>query len=985
MLNVWTKSSGYDFSDIIPSEQNGTLEERRSVNLALPTITDVSGFTFSVISGALPDGLRLEGNRVVGTTLEVPTTTTSKFVVRASNGLEVNDRTFSLTVSGPDAPQWVTPEGNLAVGTSTTRIANIQRISRSNNLVTIETAQPHTFVFGNIISVYCSNPIVNGVDIEILRPNILPGETEDEYNTRIANTITYRKVGSNIASTAATGNLVLNNSPLTFVLDNTYIDFQLQAVDTDLSANDSLEFFIAQGDGELPPGLSMDSTGRITGIIDPILSLDITARTGFFDTNLFDSNPYDFGEVPNIGIEDYYGVLTPKKLNRNYEFIASVTDGETIVKRIFRIFVVGDDFLRADNMLMPVGTSAFTADATYLRSVVWLSANNLGLKRANNYVTILLKTFDPNPAIGPVKYTLEPYNDDLSVSKLPDGLFLDPETGEIFGFIPYQPAITENFKFTINAKKYDKENLQKVDVQIIVAEDAAYGQNYLTIWPLDAESQSLITGDVIRIGPTIYTITEYIAPVGSATKATLRLSDNLITDVFDTYTITQTYYVSGAFVTQDSKKTFTMSVLGEVDSVINFTTPSDLGVIKVNYPSRLSVEAVTTVPEAILTYSVVEGSLPPGLTLNSAGNIVGKINQFRADSVSGFTTFDNSTTTFDGGALTIDQGYRFTVYVHDQFRFSATTQQFILRVNGSDLTLYSNIYTKPLPKQDKRDLFYSFINDTTIFTPSKIYRFGDPEYGVQTELKMLIYPGIESKEMSQYVSALSKNTKRKRMKLGQVKKAIAKEQGTNDIVYEVIYVEALDEYENSKGSAASKVKLPQKSDSVLKINQAGRDPVRGKIGTVNQTTNPDTITYESTANGTKMNQMAYDRLSPTTPTITIDSSNLNVSGRDLEYVYPSSIKNIRDNIKEVGITENSFLPLWMTTPQDNRTAATGFVNAIPLCYCKPGEGDYILANIKNKNFDFSQLDYEIDRFIIDSDINDVQEKYLKFANYRFNI
>lgn len=985
MLNVWTKSSGYDFSDIIPSEQNGTLEERRSVNLALPTIADVSGFTFSVISGALPDGLRLEGNRVVGTTLEVPTTTTSKFVVRASNGIEVNDRTFSLTVAGPDAPQWVTPEGNLAVGTSTTRIANIQNIARTGNIVTIETTQPHSFVFGNIISVYCSNPIVNGVDIEILRPSILLNETEEEYNTRIANTITYRKVGPNIASTSATGNLVLNNSPLTFVLDNTYIDFQLQAVDTDLSANDSLEFFIAEGDGELPPGLSMDSTGRISGIIDPILSLDITARTGFFDTNLFDSNPYDFGEVPNIGIEDYYGVLTPKKLNRNYEFIASVSDGETIVKRVFRIFVVGDDFLRTDNMLMSVGTSAFTADATYLRSVVWLSANNLGLKRANNYVTILLETFDPNPAIGPVTFTLEAYNDDLSVSKLPDGLFLDPSTGEIFGFIPYQPAITKNFKFTVNAKKYDKENLQKVDVQIVVADDAAYGQNFLTIWPLDAESQSLIIGDVIRIGPTIYTVTEYIAPVGSATKATIRLSDNLITDVFDTYTITQTYYVSGTYVTQDSKKTFIVSVLGEVDSVINFTTLPDLGVIKVNYPSRLSVEAVTTVPEAILTYSVVEGSLPPGLTLNSAGNIVGKINQFRADSVSGFTTFDNSATTFDGGSLTIDQGYRFTVYVHDQFRFSATSQQFILRVNGTDLTLYSNIYTKPLPKQEKRDLFYSFINDTTVFTPSKIYRFGDPEYGVQTDLKMLIYPGIESKEMGQYVAALSKNTKRKRMKLGEVKKAIAKEQGTNDIVYEVIYVEALDEYENANGSAANKVKLPQKSDSVVKINQAARDPVRGKIGTVNQTTDPVTITYESTANNTKMNQMAYDRLNPTTPTITIDSSNLNISGKDLEYVYPSSIKNIRDNIKEVGITENSFLPLWMTTPQDSRTAATGFVNAIPLCYCKPGEGDYILANIKNKNFDFSQLDYEVDRFIIDSDINDVQEKYLKFANYRFNI
>ena len=979
MLNVWTRTSGYNFSDIVA---DGTLIERRSISLSLPTVVDISGVSFTLISGSLPSGLRLVDNTIVGTVLEVPRLTTSTFVIRASKNGEIADRTFSLSVTGPDSPQWVTEAGALAVGTSTTRIANISTISRSNNLVTITTTTSHNFVFGNVVSVYCSNPIFNSNNIELLQPDVLPGETESDYYDRVATTLTYRKVGSNLVTTAATGNIVLNNAPLTFVLDNSYVDFQLQAVDTDLSANDSLEFFIADGDGQLPPGLSMDTNGRITGIIDSILALDITARTGFFDTNLFDSNPYDFGEVPNIGIEDFYGVLTPRKLNRNYEFNVSVSDGETVVKRIFRIFVVGDDFLRTDNMIMTVGTGAFTADATYLRAIVWLSANNLGLKRANNYVTVLLDTFDPNPAIGPVKFVLEAYNDDLSVSALPDGLYLDSDTGEIFGFIPYQPAITKNYKFTINAKKYDKENLQKVDVQITVAVDAPYGQNYLTIWPLDTQSQELIVGQALRIGPTRYTIESYEAPVAPATKATVRLKENLLTDVFDGYIITETFIIPNTVgVIQDSKKTFNMSVLGEVDSVINFTTPYDLGILKVNFPSILKVEAVTTVPGAHLTYSLLDGSLPPGLTLDTSGNIIGKINQFRANSLSGFTTFDSSTTTFDGGKLTVDHAYRFTVYVEDQFKFSATQKDFLLTVNGEDLTLYSNIYAKPLPKQEKRDLFYSFINDTTIFTPDKIYRLGDPEYGVQTDLRMLIYPGIETVEIANYIGALSRNTKRKRMKLGNIKKAIAKQQGSNDVIYEVIYIEAIDEYENSNGSAMSKIKLPQNSESVVKINQSRRDVVSDKIGTVNGSV----VTYESGTIESKMNQQAYDRFAPVGTPLTIDSSNLNVSGKDIEYVYPTTIKNIRENLKQVGITENSFLPLWMTTPQDNRTAATGFINAIPLCYCKPGEGDYILANIVNRDFDFSLLDYEIDRFIIDSDLYDVQEKYLKFANYRFNI
>ena len=41
----------------------------------------------------------------------------------------------------------------------------------------------------------------------------------------------------------------------------------------------------------------------------------------------------------------------PQKLNRYYEFTVSVRDGDVVARRTFRIFVVGDDFLRADNTI----------------------------------------------------------------------------------------------------------------------------------------------------------------------------------------------------------------------------------------------------------------------------------------------------------------------------------------------------------------------------------------------------------------------------------------------------------------------------------------------------------------------------------------------------------------------------------------------------------------------------------------------------------
>jgi hypothetical protein len=178
-----------------------------------------------------------------------------------------------------------------------------------------------------------NNNMSNKQPIEIELDKILeknPQNKEEEYEdylTRISTTVTFNKLGGNLTSQTVSGTVTLIKSPLTFVLDNTPVDFQLEATDTDLSSADNLEFFIGDGDGELPPGLSMSTSGRITGIIDPILALDITARTGFYDTNLYDAYAYDFGKRPNIGEEDFLNVVTPRKLNRNYEFIVTYVRG----------------------------------------------------------------------------------------------------------------------------------------------------------------------------------------------------------------------------------------------------------------------------------------------------------------------------------------------------------------------------------------------------------------------------------------------------------------------------------------------------------------------------------------------------------------------------------------------------------------------------------------------------------------------------------
>ena len=94
---------------------------------------------------------------------------------------------------------------------------------------------------------------------------------------------------------------------------------------------------------------------------------------------------------------------------------------------------------------------------------------------------------------------------------------------------------------------------------------------------------------------------------------------------------------------------------------------------------------------------------------------------------------------------------------------------------------------------------------------------------------------------------------------------------------------------------------------------------------------------------------------------------------------------MRDRIRAVGSNLREFYPLWMRTAQVQGQSELGFTLAIPLCYCKPGEADSVILNIKNSNFDFRQLDIEIERYNIDSTNGNSNEQYIPFGNYQFNV
>ena len=105
----------------------GTIAENLFFNVSV-VATDPDGGTptYTLIAGRLPEGIQVTSAGTVegvpqayvsvkGTPTEVSENVTSTFAIRATSpdGLSINDRTFSLTVTGQDIPEFTTPAGSL--------------------------------------------------------------------------------------------------------------------------------------------------------------------------------------------------------------------------------------------------------------------------------------------------------------------------------------------------------------------------------------------------------------------------------------------------------------------------------------------------------------------------------------------------------------------------------------------------------------------------------------------------------------------------------------------------------------------------------------------------------------------------------------------------------------------------------------------------------------------------------------------------------
>jgi len=736
-----------------------------------------------------------------------------------------------------------------------------------------------------------------------------------------------------------------------FVLDNDKVDFQLQVLDPDIPAGDTIEYYIPFNGGSLPPGLSLSKTGKISGFTDPIFSLEYKILSGNFDLNLFDTEPYDLGTRPDSGFDtfdfdgatfDYFEETKfPRRLTRYYQFTIAATDGIHEIRRTFQIYVVSESFLRSDNTIMQVATGVFRADNTFYRNPVWITDPDLGIKRANNYVTVFLDVYDPPTMSGLITYQFETVNPQINAKTLGislyDRTYLDIEIETDAKGRWEMPK--RNQKVAVkDVYDFTDSTLGTYTINNVETLNEAKRQFRIYIDPQLVEkigkNVEIIIGDTSELPPGLTVDT-----LNGELTGQIPYQPRLTTEYKFTVTAKASYE---GVVKASTPRTFTIKIVGEIESGIEWISNLNLGTLSPNTDSNLFVDAVSTLRGGSTVFILESGTLPPGLTLITSGDIVGKVNQIGNSTLNGVTRFFNwdgssakdfATTTYDSDLTSFDRVYTFVVSARDIFNYTESAKTFQITVNSSADTSFSNLSFKVLQKQSKRTKFNNFINDISVFDPTKIYRYGDPAFGVQNELKMLMYAGIESKDAYTFINAMTRNHWNKRLKFGKIKKALAKSQITQEVEYEAVYVDIIDDMEKNGKSISAVINLPEKINSPVRID-------------VNN--------------------------------ISVDSDIQLASNRDHQRVWPNSIKNMRKRIKSIGKRDRLFLPLWMRSIQEDSFVEPGFVSAMPICYCKPGMADDIILNITNSGFDFKIMDFVVDRYQIDNLDTVAGDKYLAF-------
>jgi hypothetical protein len=730
---------------------------------------------YRVIAGVLPNGVQCSSTGLIagvpqaiaslqGVPQPVNRNETSKFTLRAytedeATGavLRIADRTFTLTVSGNDTPEFTTPYGSFS----------------TNNTATFTGAISGTEL---TVSAVSSGTIQNGMVIR--GTNIVPGTTIVGTGTANGGTGKYTiNISQNNLGAVITGWI------------GVYYDGDLVDLTFGYTNQDPDETIVVRLiNGAIPAGLTLSTAGRLYGYIEP--AANVTNPPGYDETQI-DTVPYDF---------------VVAAISKNYQFTLEVTDGKSSSLRTFTIFVYNRNDLTADTTTITSDNTFVTADENLERAPFLINAepSDLGRVRSDNYFAYQFRANDYDTA--DLTYS-------IAVNEgegLPPGLTLDPTTGWYYGFIPDQGLLEVTYSFNIQVSQTDTPTVvsQQYPFTLTIVGITDSECTWLTdsdLGVLENGATSLLKVEAVNRGNKTLSYRLKSGAFNELPQGLTLLPSGEIAGrvTFNTFSVDlgfTTFDKSQSNITGISETTFDSSFTFTVNAYAEDPSQDVYNVASVRVDNGGSGYSGVNLP-------TLEFSAPVGSTAEKAQAVA----VITGGAISSVNVTNQGAGYYSEPTLTVTEGFGgsgavLTPVIQPYGARDAISvfKTFTVRIFRAYNYPYQNLYVVALPPANDRLLIDELLNNEEIFVPAYIYRPDDANFGVSTAVQYEHAYGLAPETIDTYVSSLYLNHYWKNLILGSIETAQALDAAGN-VVYEVVYSKIVDNLVNTAGESVSKI------------------------------------------------------------------------------------------------------------------------------------------------------------------------------------
>jgi hypothetical protein len=207
-------------------------------------------------------------------------------------------------------PVWITPAGFLGTLTERRTISIPVEATGTDITYSLISGQLPTGVYLNPnTGLLLGTPVSVTVDVDstfVIRAT--------DNNNQVADR-TFRFTTSGVDApvwVTPQGTLPIGLNGELYVINRQYVNYRLRAETDILLSNNSLKYYIADNQGQLPPGLTLSQNGVIQGYVDDSLILDSEASiNGGYDTESYDQYPFEHNAIDlnNFDANNVFGQL----------------------------------------------------------------------------------------------------------------------------------------------------------------------------------------------------------------------------------------------------------------------------------------------------------------------------------------------------------------------------------------------------------------------------------------------------------------------------------------------------------------------------------------------------------------------------------------------------------------------------------------------------------------------------------------------------